>query len=272
MSTKSIIASCKYQLYRLRLIPLFFAVWAFGTMLVTAISRTVFIKVPFSFSGTNSGGYDLFMGTVLFGFMCAYITDFFNTAAANGVSRMTACISAYITSVIFSIISAVEVSIISPIIALISGTEFQDEMSLWGAGLYGNVYALSESGWGDIAIRARFFGVCIFGYIAVCAFVILFASLIYRLPSWLSLLILFLMIFMPTGGIYLAFGVEVLAKFVNGVLTFVGLENIAYFDVLTPGDASRGAVVFIAGSLVMLLLSCLITRHSAVKPLAIRNN
>lgn len=269
MSANSIIANCKYQLYRLRSVPLFYLIWVIGSVLISATIRSVAEKVPFSLRETGQNGFDALTGIFVFGFMCANITDFFNTAAANGTSRTTACVSAYISSVIFSIVSALEVSVIFPIMSLITG---EDEM--WGASLYGVKSSLIDEGWSDLTVRIRYFGIAVFSYIALCAAVIFIAALIYKLPGWASLITILLLIFIPTGGIYFALGVDALASFWCSVVKLVGLSYLVESgsDVSFIGNASQGAAVFIGASLILLLISCLITRRSSVKPLAIKGN
>lgn len=264
MSAKSIIANCKYQLYRLRSVPLFSIIYVVGSMLLSAVLRSIVDKVPFSLRGTGQNGFDVLMGLIIFGFMCGYITDFFNTAAANGTSRATACVSAYISSVILSIVSAVEVSVIYPIMSLITG-----ENEEWGAVLYGTRDALLGTGWSEFAVRLRFFGIAAFGYIAICAAVILLASLKYRLPGWIAVPTIILIFFIPTGGIYFALGENALLSFWGNVIKLIGLSNSEHPYI---GNASQGAAVFIGSSLILLLLSCLITRRSSVKPLAIKGS
>lgn len=269
MSANSIIANCKYQLYRLRSVPLFYLIWVIGSMLISATIRSLTEKVPFSLRETGQNGFDALIGIFIFAFMCANITDFFNTAAANGTSRTTACVSAYISSVIFSIISALEVSVIFPIMSLITG---DDEM--WGASLYGVNYVLYDEGWSDFAVRLRFLGIAIFSYIALCAVVILIASISYKHSNWAALIITLLLIFIPTGGIYFALGEDALASFWCSVVKLVGLADLVDPSSDAPfiGNASQGAAVFIGASLILLLLSCLITRRSSVKPLAIKGS
>ena len=269
MSANSIIANCKYQLYRLRFVPLFYLIWTIGSLLISATIRSVAEKVPFSLRETGQNGFDVFMGFFVFGFICAYITDFFNTAAANGTSRATACVSVYISSVIFSVVSALEVSVLFPIMSLITG---DDEM--WGASLYGVKYVLYDAGWSNFAVRLRFLGIAIFSYIALCAIVILIASVSYKLSTRVALIITLLLIFIPTGGIYFALGEDALASFWCSVVKLVGLADLVdpSSDATFIGNASQGAAVFIGASLILLLLSCLITRRSSVKPLAIKGS
>lgn len=269
MSANSIIANCKYQLYRLRSVPLFYLIWVIGSMLISATIRSVAEKVPFSLRETGQNGFDVLIGFFVFGYMCANITDFFNTAAANGTSRTTACVSAYISSVILSVVSALEVSVIFPIMSLITG---DDEM--WCASLYGVKSSLIDEGWSDLTIRIRYFGIAVFSYIALCAAVIFIAALIYKLPGWASLITILLLIFIPTGGIYFALGVDALASFWCSVVKLVGLSYLVESDsdISFIGNASQGAAVFIGASLILLLLSCLITRRSSVKPLAVKGS
>ena len=269
MSANSIIANCKYQLYRLRFVPLFYLIWVIGSMLLSATIRSIAEKVPFSLRETGQNGFDALMGIFVFGFMCAYTTDFFNTAAANGTSRTTACVSVYISSVIFSVVLALEVSVVSPIMSLITG-----DNEIWGASLYGVKYVLYDAGWSDFAVRLRYFGIAIFSFIALCAIVILIASLSYKLPSWATLIIDLLMILIPTGGIYFALGEDALASFWCNIIKLVGLADLVNPSSDAPfiGNALQGAAVFIGASLILLLLSCLITRRSSVKPLAIKGS
>ena len=269
MAANSIIANCKYQLYRLRFVPLFYIIYTFGSMLLSAALTSIIEKVPFSFREAQQNGLDILMGFFVFGFMCANITDFFNTAAANGTSRTTACVSAYISSVIFSIVSALEVSVIFPIMSLITG---EDEM--WYASLYGVKSILYDAGWSNFAIRVRYFGIAVFSYIALCAAVIFIAALMYKLPGWASLITILLLIFIPTGGIYFALGVDALASFWCSVVKLVGLSYLfdTSLDASFIGNALQGAAVFIGASLILLLISCLITRRSSVKPLAIKGS
>lgn len=269
MSANSIIANCKYQLYRLRSVPLFYLIWVIGSMLISATIRSVAEKVPFSLRETGQNGFDALIGLFVFGYMCANITDFFNTAAANGTSRTTACVSAYISSVILSVVSALEVSVIFPIMSLITG---EDEM--WGASLYGVKSILYDAGWSNFAIRVRYFGIAVFSYIALCAAVIFIAALMYKLPGWASLITILLLIFIPTGGIYFALGEDALASFWCSVMKLVGLSYLddSSLDASFIGNASQGAAVFIGASLILLLISCLITRRSSVKPLAIKGS
>lgn len=262
MSANSIIANCKYQLYRLRFVPLFYLIWTIGSLLLSATIRSIAEKVPFSLRETGQNGFDVLMGFFVFGFICAYITDFFNTAAANGTSRTTACVSVYISSVIFSVVSALEVSVLYPIMSLITG---DDEM--WGATIYGTRDALLGSGWGEFAIRLRFFGISAYYYIAICAIVILLGALLYKFPSWLAIFIEIMIFFIPTGGIYLTLGEDALYSFWSAIAAQIGLITDSYI-----GNASKGAVTLIGFSLILLLLSCLITRRSSVKPLAIKGS
>lgn len=264
MSIKSIISCCKYQLYRMRFIPLFFAVWSVASILFSATIRSIIDKVPFSLANTGSGSYDMFMGVIIFVYMCIFMTDFFNTAAANGASRTTACVSSYISSIICSFVSAVEVSVFSPIVSCITGND-----EVWGASLYGHALTFLDEGWSMFAVRLRYFGICLFCYIAICAFVMLLTSLLYRLPNWIALTIMTLMVFIPTAGIYLALGEKALILFWYNVAKFIG---IGVFDEALIGNALQGAAVFIGLSLILLLLSCLITRHSSAKPLAIKSD
>lgn len=262
MSAKSIIANCKYQLYRSRFVPLFYIIYAFVSMLIEATIRTAVEKVPFSFRGTGMNGLDLLVGLILLVFMCANITDFFNTAAANGSSRTTACVSAYISSVIFSIVSALEVSVIFPIMSLITKSD-----EVWAAVFYGAKDALIDSGWNEFLIRLRFFGIATYYYIAICAIVILLGAVLYKFPGWLAIVIEIMIFFIPTGGIYLTLGEDALASFWSVVGKHLGLITDTYI-----GNASRGAVTLIVFSLILLLLSCLITRRSSVKSLAIKGS
>ena len=264
MSIKSVIACCKYQLSRMRFIPIFFAVWSIGSILFTAIIRSIIDKVPFSLAGTGSGGYDLLMGAIIFGYMCFFMTDFLNTAAANGASRTTACVSAYISSIICSFVSALEVSVFSPIVSLISGEE-----EIWGASLYGYIGALQEAGWDMLSIKLRFFGICLVYYIALSTMAILLVSIVYRFPKWVSALIIITMIFIPTAGIYMTLGKEAFASFWYSIVKLLGLKIEHEWLI---GNALQGAAVCIGSSLVLLLLSCLITRRSSVKPLAIKSD
>lgn len=260
MSIKSIIACCKYQLYRMRLIPLWFAIYVFGSMLLSAIMLSVIGKRPFSLADTSSVVYDMLMAFILFGFMCSFMGDFFNTAAANGVSRTTACVSAFISSVICSLVSAIEVSVLYPIVSFITGDE-----EVWGASFYGSISSLQEAGWSMLGIRLRYFGICVFVFIALSALAMLLASIVYRLPKWASLVIILAIIFIPTAGLYML-GENVFISFWLKILQFLGLVSET-----SIGSALQGAAVCIGASLVLLLLSCLITRHSSVKPLAIKS-
>lgn len=262
MSANSIIANCKYQLYRLRSVPLIYLIWTFGSMLLSAALTSIIEKVPFSFREAQQNGLDILMGFFVFGFMCANITDFFNTAAANGTSRTTACVSAYISSVIFSIVSALEVSVIFPIMSLITKSD-----EIWAAVFYGVKDALIDSGWNEILIRLRFFGIATYYYIAICAIVILLGAVLYKFPGWLAIIIEIMIFFIPTGGIYLTLGGDALESFWSFVGEHLGLITDTYI-----GNASRGAVTLIVFSLILLLLSCLITRRSSVKPPAIKGS
>lgn len=256
MSIKSIFACCKYQLFKLKLIPIFFAIYVFASMLFSAIVISVIEKVPFSLAGAGASGFDMFMGLLLFGFMCSFMADFLNTAAANGVSRTTACISAFISSVICSIVSAIEVSILYPITSFLTGVD-----EVWGAGFYGSISYLQEVGWSMFGIRLRYFGICVFVFIAFSALAMLLASIVYRLPKWASAVIIIAMVFIPTLGIYFALGESAFIMFWSAIVFALGL--------FTP-NALQGAAVCIGLSLILLLLSCIITRRSSVKPLAIK--
>lgn len=263
MSAKSIISCCKYQLYRMRLIPLWFVIYVFASILLSAIMISVINKVPFSLSYVSSGDFDMFMGLMLFGFMCSLMGDFLNTAAANGISRTTACISSFISSVICSVVSAIEVSVLYPIVSFITGYE-----EVWGASFYGSVFTLQEAGWGMFAIRLRFLGICIFAYIASSTIGLLLSSMVYKLPKFVSLTIIFAMIFIPTAGVYML-GENVFMSFWNSIFKILGL---AITNDMLIGSALQGAAVCIGLSLVLLILSCLITRHSSAKPLAIKSD
>lgn len=264
MSIKSIIACCKYQLYKMRLIPLFFVIYVFGSMLLSAIIISVIEKVPFSLVGAGSSGFDMLIGLLIFGFMCSFMADFLNTAAANGVSRTTACVSTFISSVICSIVSAIEISVIYPIVSFFTKNE-----EIWGASLYGHIISLQNEGWDMFSIRLRYFGICIFIFIALCSLGMLLASIVYKLPKWASALIIIAMIFIPTAGIYLTFGEKGFVLFWFNVFKFFGF-GVTNVDLI--GDPLQGAAMFLGLSLILLLLSCLITRHSSVKPLAIKTD
>lgn len=258
MSMKSIIPCCKYQLYRMRLIPLWFAIYVFGSMLLAAIMLSVIGKRPFSLADTSSVEYDLLMAFILFGFMCSFMGDFFNTAAANGVSRTTACVSAFISSVICSLVSAIEVSILYPITSFLTGVD-----EVWGAGFYGSISSLQEAGWSMFGIRLRYFGICVFVFIAFSALAMLLASIVYRLPKWASAVIIIAMVFIPTLGIYFALGEFAFIMFWSAIVFALGL--------VTP-SALQGAAVCIGLSLILLILSCSITKRSSAKPLAIKSD
>lgn len=259
MSTKSIISCCKYQLYKMRLIPLWFVIYVFGSMLFSAIVISVIEKVPFSLAGAGSSGFDMLMGLLLFGFMCSFIEDFLNTAAANGVSRTTACVSTFISSVICSIVSAIEISVIYPIVSFFTGNE-----EIWGASFYGSISALQAAGWDMFSIKLRYLGICIFVYIALSAVAMLLASIVYKLPKWASLVTILAIIFIPTAGLYML-GENVFLQFWFSILVYLGLGA----DI---GNALQGAAVCIGLSIILFLLSALITRRSHVKPLAIKSD
>lgn len=265
MSLKSVIACCKYQLYKMRFIPLVLVVYVFGTMILTAITISVIDKVPFSFANANTSCIDMLMGGIIFAFMCFFLmTDYLNTAAANGVSRTTACISAYISSVICSLVSAIEVSVLIPIISLITGYG-----ETWGASLYGYIGALQDAGWDMLSIRLRFFGICLVYYIALSTMAMLLVSIVYRFPKWVSALIIITMIFIPTAGIYMTLGEEAFSSFWYSIAKLLGLKIEHEWLI---GNALQGAAVCIGLSLVLLLLSCLITRRSSAKPLAVKSD
>lgn len=264
MSTKSIIACCKYQLYKMRLIPLFFAIYVFGSMLLSAIIISIIEKVPFSLNGAGSSGFDMFLGLIIFGVACSFTSDFLNTAAANGASRTTACVSSFISWVIFSVVSAIEVSILYPIVSFLTKNE-----EIWGASFYGYIIPLQNEGWDMFSIRLRYFGICIFIFIALSATGMLLSSIVYKLPKWASALIIIAMIFIPTAGIYLTFGEKGFVLFWFNVFKFFGF-GVTNEDLI--GDPLQGAATFLGLSFLLLLLSCLITRHSSVKPLAIKTD
>ncbi|MGN1136772.1 MAG: hypothetical protein ACI4SF_11195 [Oscillospiraceae bacterium] len=258
MSIKSVIACCKYQLYKMRFIPLFFAIYVFGSMFISAIIISVIEKTTFNLSGCGSILIDLIMGFVIFGFMCSFMSDYLNTAAANGVSRTTACVSAFISSVIFSVASAIEVSILYPIVSLISG-----DNETWGANFYGSINSLQEAGWSMFAIRLRFLGICLFAFIALSAVAIFLASIAYKLPKWAAAIIICAMAFIPTLGVYFTLGTKALAVLWTVILAILGVVT---------ENPLQGAAVCIGLSLVLLLLSCLITKRSSAKPLAIKSD
>lgn len=264
MSIKSVIACCKYQLNRMRFIPLFYVIYVFGSMFLAAIMLSVIEKRPFSLADTSSAAYDLFMAVAIFGYMCSFVSDFFNTAAANGVSRKTVCVSTFISSVICSVVSAIEVSVLYPIVSLITGDE-----EAWGASFYGFPLSLLDEGWSMFTIKLRYFGICIFIYIASCAIAMLFASIVYKLPKWAAVIIICAMTFIPTFGIYFVLGETVFVSFWDNVAKILGLGII---NESLIGNALQGAAVCIGLSIILFLLSALITRRSHVKPLAIKSD
>ena len=262
MSVKSIISCCKYQLYRMRFIPVFFAVWVFGTMILGAALEAAVTKTPFSLRGIAMGGLDVLMGFLLFVFMCVSMADFINTAAANGASRITACVSAFISSVIFSFVSALEVSVVFPIVSLITGN-----MESWGAEVYGAGDALEQAGLGTAQIRLRFFFICLFINVALCAGAMLLTAIYYRLPQWLAVIVILAIILFPTVGVIMLFGIDFFARMIGQAMIFAGF---AFADGSPLGNVFRGAAVFTGASAILLALSCLILCRSAVKPVSVK--
>lgn len=261
MSVKSIISCCKYQLYRMRFIPVFFAAWVFGSIICGAALNAAVTKTPFTLRGAAMSGLDVSMGFFIFLFMCISVADFINTAAANGASRTTACVSVFISSVILSIVSALEVSVISPIVSLITG-EAED----WGAMVYGSGTALEEAGYSTAFIRLRLFGICLFVLIALCAATMLISAIYYRLPQWLAVIVILALILFPTAGTAMIFGTEFLVHMVAQAMNFAGFAVKGS----SLGNVFRGAAVFTGASVILLALSCLIICRSSVKPLPVK--
>ncbi len=263
MTFKGIAASCKYQLWRMRTLPLIFAVYNFGMLFLGALIVALADGTPFTLSGMAPSGIDLIGGFVLFIGMCCLAGDFINTAAANGVSRATACISVFISSAAASFVIALETSLITPLFSWMTG-----DTESWACEIYGSAYELSLAGHSEAYIRLRFFAICFFALLTLCAVSMLMTSLFYKLPQWLAIVTVLAIVFVPTLGTIMVFGMQTLAMLFLRVLGFFGIEFTK--EAALIANAAKGTLSMSIISAVCLAVSVLLVRRASAKPLPIK--
>ncbi len=261
MSLNGIKACTKYQLKKMLKSLVYCAIWIFAIIFSSAFLNFMISGGELSFENISMNCIDSVCGFVIFIMLCSNTSDFVNTAAANGVSRLSSCVSLAASSVVFSLVGAIESSVICPLISIITG-----QPEIWAASIYGTKNALEQGGMSDFAIRVRFFLVSFIIYSALAASGALLASISYRVPKWVSVTIIILIFFIPTFGINITFGDEALISFWLKVITAAGIS----VDTSKMGNLGQGTLFFLAAFLIMFIITALLLRRSSVKPLALK--
>lgn len=263
MSLKGITACCKYQLKNLLKSLVIYFICVFGILFLSAAIYSIVSGVRFSFENISMNGVDALTGILVFVMLCTNVSDFVNTATANGVSRASVSISLAVSSLIFSAAAALESAVVCPLISLITKTP---EVCM--ASIYGSQELLAQNGISDFGIRLRFFLVCFIAYSAIAAFGTLLCSISYRFPKWLSASIIILIGFIPTFGIYFTFGSEKYMQFWLNVIIATGIS----IDNSQTGDLGQGTLFFLGGFIIMSIITAIILHRSSVKTSAFKVN
>lgn len=277
MSKQGFISSYKYQLRRVILMPVLSVFATVATMLLFVGLVNYSLEGKFSFENTGSFILDLMAGFMLFLYGCIFIHEFMNTGAANGVSRTTTLIASMASFFTSSAICSAVVSVLSPIISLISGGDMSGGGEVFFLELlYGERRFYMFYGENAFVVRIRFFVMITFLCFLCAAVGMAFSAIFYRLPKKGNIIfsVILMIIFFfgyPFGKIILEKrGIdidEILNSFFDGVGRLFGMAHV---NGSQAGNCVQGVFMMFIFAAVCGVIAWLFVRRANVKPAPIR--
>lgn len=261
-------ASFKYQIFRMRFVPLGVAlVYAAMILMVLFVDFTMDKRI--SLKNVEFFGTDVFCAVAMAIYAMIFSADFYNAGTANGVSRKTTLTASAAALFVMSAASALTHSVINAIVELLTGNDQIFVMEVW----YGqrNIYLY------DIdritVFRARMLVITVFLFMFFAAFGFAAGSVLYRLPTKASvILILAVTIGMPNAAVAIEnyserHGIDVQYLLINAIghiIKFFGMS------VVGEGNIVKGIFAMLLCSAVFFAIALLFARRAAAKPAVIR--